>query len=183
MNKTLKEQILSCTGCELHKVGNGPVPYVGRPSPIMIIGEAPGRNEDRLGKPFVGPAGKLLFAELAKVDITRRECFITNAVCCYPARTPEEGEIYACRGNLYKQVKRADPSFILALGKVANWSIHARGREPMGKLHGNPYPFPWFHNTEGEEIVVFPTYHPAAVLRNRALTRVFREDIASFARR
>lgn len=178
---TLKEQIQSCTECQLYKVGNGPVPYVGRPSPIMIVGEAPGRTEDELGRPFVGPAGKFLFAELAKVGITRKECFIANAVCCYPAGTPTEGQIYACRGNLYKQVKRADPSHILAVGKTANWSFHARGRIPMGKLHGNPYPFPWFDRSTGEEIEIFPTYHPAAVLRNGALTRAFREDLRAFA--
>ena len=71
MRIPLKEQIRTCTKCPLHKVGHGPVPYRGRPSPIMIIGEAPGRTEDVEGKPFVGPAGKLLWRELIKVGITR----------------------------------------------------------------------------------------------------------------
>lgn len=102
--------------------------------------------------------------------------FAANAVCCFPNRTPEGGEIYACRGNLYAQVQLCRPRFILALGRTANWTF---GKEdPMSKLHGRWYGMGWL--MQWPMIEVLPTYHPAAVLRNKALTRVWREDLASF---
>lgn len=176
---TVKQEIKSCTACELHKVGKGPVPYRGRSSRIMVVGEAPGRKEDEYGKPFVGPAGRLLWTELAKVGIERANVFAANAVCCWPKRTPSEDEMYACRGNLYRQVRLCQPEWVLALGKTANFSLGGTrgGTQGIGVIHGEAYPLGWYE----EEVMVFPTYHPAAVLRNKLLTRTWRTDLKSFA--
>lgn len=179
----VKESILSCTQCELHKVGNGPIPYRGRPSSILILGEAPGRVEDEKGKPFVGPSGQLLWRELAKVGIDRRDVMAANAVCCWPQRTPTENERYACRGNLYDQVRRCNPQFILALGRTVNRSLgHMK---PMKEIRGKWYELHWFVTIPGmgDWIPVLPTLHPAAVLRNKTLTRYWREDLRTFAER
>jgi DNA polymerase len=181
---TVKESILACTNCELHKVGNGPIPYRGRPSPIMVLGEAPGRREDEQGKPFVGPAGRLLWQELKRVGIEPRDVMAANAVCCWPQRTPTGNEIYACRGNLYDQIRRCHPSYILALGKTVNWSL-GKQKTPMGELRGTWYNLAWFISSPGfepgERIPVLPTLHPAAVLRNKTLLRKWRADLTTFS--
>lgn len=177
---TVKERILACTACDLHKVGNGPIPYRGKPSPILVLGEAPGRMEDEKGKPFVGPAGQLLWSELAKVGITNRDVMAANAVSCWPQRTPTESERHACKGNLYDQVRRCKPEYILALGRTINRSLG--NLKPMNEIRGEWYGLHWFITIPGwERIPVLPTFHPAAVLRNRALTRVWRGDLQSFA--
>lgn len=180
---TVKETILSCTACELHKVGNGPVPYRGRPSPILVLGEAPGRVEDEKGKPFVGPSGQLLWRELAKVGIDRQDVMASNAVCCWPQGPPTEDERYSCRGNLYDQVRRCNPKFILALGRTANRSLGKL--KPMSEIRGQWYELHWFVTIPGLEdwIPTLPTLHPAAVLRNKTLMRKWRTDLKTFADR
>jgi uracil-DNA glycosylase family 4 len=129
----------------------------------------------------VGPAGKKLWEELKRVGIERKEVFACNAVCCFPHGTPSKEHVQACRGNLYKQVQLCNPLHILALGLTANWTL---GQDrPMREMHGTWYPLRWFSTFEGfaDEISVFATYHPAAVLRDRTLTRAFRDDLREFA--
>ena len=180
---SLRQKILDCTQCGLHEVGNGPVPWTGPRSDVMVVGEAPGRTEDEKGKPFVGPAGKLLWDNLlshAGAGVPHRDCFIANAVSCFPNRTPTESEVFACRGNLYHQVVYCDPLWILVLGRTANDSFGGLG--PMGdktlkEVHGNWYEIGW----GGVARRVMPTYHPSAVLRNRTLMRSWREDLKEFA--
>lgn len=178
----LKEEICSCTNCMLHKVGNGPVPFFGNKSPIMVVGEAPGRREDEVGRPFVGPAGKLLWTELAKFDIAREDVLRANAVSCFPNGTPTQDQAYACRGNLYHQVEYCHPSVILAVGVTANWSL---GRaQPMGQIRGTWSEMGRFEGRKYDPydgIGIFATYHPAAVLRNRSLMRRWREDLGAFS--
>lgn len=174
---TLQNEIRSCRKCELVNGCTGPVPYSGKPSAIMIVGEAPGRVEDAEGRPFIGPAGKLLWKELDRVGVHRADTLVANAVSCYPHGTPTEGQIYACRGNLHKQIRRCNPAWILALGKTANWSFGKRDG-PLSSYRGEWYTFPWEIEVD---IRVFPTYHPAAVLRDKLLTRAWRQDLALFA--
>lgn len=179
----LKEVILTCTHCELHRAGGGPVPFRGKPSSIMILGEAPGRTEDEAGRPFVGQAGQLLWKQLAKLQISQDDVFVANTICCWPNRspaTPTREEIYACRGNLYEQIKLCDPIVILALGRIANATLHHDNS--MSDLHGTWYMFPWFLNSDGQDIMVMPTYHPAAVLRNQMLMRPWSNDLKTFNR-
>lgn len=173
----VREKILSCRKCSLCEVSNGPIPFRGKPSDVMVIGEAPGRKEDEKGRPFCGPAGVLLWRELDRVGIDKLKVFAANAVSCYPERTPTHDEMYACRGNLYSQIRVCNPNFILALGLTANATF--KDNPMMSELHGNWYTCPWFPNNHFVEIM--PTYHPAAVLRNRALTRTWRQDLQAFA--
>jgi uracil-DNA glycosylase family 4 len=175
----LRQQILECTACGLCEVGNGPIPFSGPRSDVMVVGEAPGRTEDKKGKPFVGPAGMLLWKTLLKAGagIPYRDVFVANAVSCFPARTPTDSEIYACRGNLFKQVVYSDPLWILALGRTANHSLGALGDKSMSQIHGDWYEIGW----GGVDRKVMPTYHPAAVLRNQTLMRAWRQDLKVFA--
>lgn len=174
---TLQNEIRACIMCDLHEGCTAPVPYSGKPKAIMVVGEAPGRVEDAEGRPFVGPAGQLLWKELERIGVLRQDVFAANAVCCYPHGTPTEGQIYACRTNLYRQVQRCKPAWILALGKTANWSFGKRDGT-LNSYRGAWYTFPW---EIGVDVRVFPTYHPAAVLRDKTLTRAFRSDLAVFA--
>lgn len=137
--------------------------------------------EDEQGKPFVGPAGQLLWRQLARVGITSREVMAANAVSCYPQRTPTESERHACKGNLYDQVRRCHPSYILALGRTVNRSLG--NLKPMSEIRGEWYGLHWFVTIEGwdDRVPVFPTFHPAAVLRNKALLRAWKGDLQAFA--
>jgi uracil-DNA glycosylase len=176
----LLEQIICCTSCELHAQGGGPVPFRGQRSDVMILGEAPGKQEDRRGKPFVGPSGRMLFDTLAEFGLDEAECFVANTVCCWPARdrTPTTDQIYACRGHLFEQIKFCKPKYILALGRIANWTF---GRiEKMDDLHGNWYPANLAHAAAGFEVMVMPTYHPAYIIYNQTRRRPFRDDLRAF---
>jgi DNA polymerase len=148
----------------------------------MIVGEAPGRIEDEKGRPFAGPSGVLLWRELERVGIDKRSVFAANAVSCFPARTPTEDEVYACRGNLYTQAWICKPKFILALGRTANSSLGnldlALGRATMGQICGQWYDLGWF---KYDPCRVMPTYHPAAILRNGKYMRAWRTDLRAFA--
>jgi uracil-DNA glycosylase family 4 len=176
----LRQRILECTACGLCDVGNGPVSFSGPRSDIMVIGEAPGRTEDRMGKPFVGPAGQFLFTNLRKAGagVAPADVFVANAVSCFPERTPTDSEITACRGNLYNQVIHCDPLWILALGRTANDSLGGLGEgQAIGEIHGEWYEIGW----GGVDRKVMPTYHPSAVMRNKLLMRTWREDLKEFA--
>lgn len=156
--------------------GGGPVPFRGDRSDVMIIGEAPGRVEDDVGQPFIGPAGKLLWDTLAKCGVTENECFVANAVCCWPGRTPKPEEIRACSTNLRDQITWCKPTLILALGVVANMALGKSDR-PIAEYRGRWYTYSQARKT----LHVFPTIHPAAVLRNRTLKRGWRLDLEKFA--
>jgi uracil-DNA glycosylase family 4 len=175
---SVRTTIVECTKCELHKVGNGPVPYRGKPSTIMVVGEAPGRQEDAVGKPFIGPAGKLLWTHLKSVGIERSAVFVANAVCCWPQGTPTKDQVYACRGNLHRQVSLCRPRHVLALGRTAAWSLGKRD-VTMGQMHGTSFELAWL---VPEPVTVFVTYHPAAVLRDRTMLRSWRQDLRRFAK-
>ena len=114
-----------------------------------------------------------------------------NAVCCYPAGTPDNEHIYACRGHLYNQVKHCKPKLILAFGNTANRTLWMPPHQGVKANRGQWHSLGWFMGDElfGQPIdgrvgfiPVFTTYHPAAVLRNKTLTRVWREDLAAFAK-
>jgi DNA polymerase len=148
-------------------------------SDIMIVGEAPGRQEDAQGMPFVGPAGELLWQELEQVGISQHTVFTANTVCCWPDGKPTDDEILACRRNLFAQLRYCEPLWVLALGRVANWSL---GKHHMiSRVHGQWYE-QRLHQSEPEHMMrVFPTYHPSAILRNRTLARAWRRDLKTFA--
>ena len=157
----LVTSVAQCTACKLSKTRNKTVPGVGDRSPTwMVIGEAPGENEDKQGEPFVGKAGQLLDAMLAAVGKTRTQgTFIANVIKCRPPgnRNPEPDEIAACAPYLKRQVTLASPKLLLAAGKFAAQTLLNRDdtvalmRASGGQFAGIP---------------VVVTYHPSYLLRS-----------------
>jgi len=175
----LSYQIKNCNKCPLHKNRKNAVPGEGNwKNKIMIIGEAPGFNEDEQGKPFVGKAGKLLNEFLSSIGKRRVDVFITNVVKCRPPnnRQPEEEEIRICT-SLYldKQIEFIKPKIIVCLGNVsANYIFKKFGLkfESMNKSHGKVFSVSnLFIQTK-----IIATYHPAAILRNQNLMAIAKSD-------
>jgi DNA polymerase len=155
----LHEQILGCTRCRLSSGRNLAVPGEGdHKADILLIGEGPGAEEDRQGKPFVGRAGQLLTKMLAAIQLTREEVFITNIVKCRPPRNrnPLPDEAQACFPYLKRQIELIAPRIIMCLGGPAAQRI--TGSElGITRLRGSFHTF--------MDYPVLATYHPAAVLR------------------
>lgn len=156
----LAEAVAHCTACKLSTTRTQSVLGVGdRHADWLIIGEAPGADEDARGEPFVGEAGKLLDAMLAAINLQRgNNVYITNVLKSRPPgnREPESDEIAACRPYLLAQIELIQPRLILALGRVAAQSLLATD-ETVGHLRGR------VHQFQGVPLVV--TYHPAYLLR------------------
>jgi DNA polymerase len=148
--------------CELHKTRTQTVFGVGnRQAAWMIIGEAPGAEEDRRGEPFVGRAGKLLDEMLRAVDLSRDTVFITNILKCRPPgnRDPSSSEAVACRSYLERQIELLAPRLILAVGRIAAQQLLGSDA-PLGRLRGQ------LHKLTGAGIPLVVTYHPAYLLRS-----------------
>ncbi len=159
--RELSEQVRVCARCALCETRTQTVFGTGHPqSPLMIVGEAPGGDEDAKGIPFVGRAGKLLTDIIEKGMKYRREhVYIANVLKCRPPnnRNPEPGEIESCRGYLQEQIRIINPKVILAVGLFpAQWLTGQK--LPIGKLRGKVY------DIDGRKVIA--TYHPAYLLRN-----------------
>lgn len=156
----LADAVTHCTACPLHSSRTQGVLGVGdRKADWLIVGEAPGAEEDAQGEPFVGPAGMLLDAMLASIGLRRGDkVYITNALKSHPPgnRSPDESERVACRPYLLAQIELIQPKIILALGHVAAQSL-LDTEETIGHLRGQ------VHAYQGVPVVV--TYHPAYLLR------------------
>jgi DNA polymerase len=144
-------------------------------SGIVLVGEGPGANEDRTGRPFVGRAGKLLDRILAAIDLDRSSVYITNIVKCRPPRNraPRGDEVTACLWMLEEQIRIMSPGVILALGASAARTLTGR-REGIGVLRGS------MHSYMG--VPLMATYHPAALLRSPALKRPVWDDVRELRR-
>jgi len=156
----LAERAAGCRNCELHRTRAQVVFGVGdQQARLMIVGEAPGADEDRQGEPFVGPAGQLLNAMLVAIGLQREQVYITNIIKCRPPgnRDPHVEEAAACRGFLDRQIALLQPELILCLGAVSAHHLLATDL-PVGKLRGRPHQLP-----TGANVAV--TYHPAYLLR------------------
>lgn len=175
--ETLERSIRACTACGLHRTRTQAVPGVGDPqADWMLVGEAPGADEDRLGEPFVGQAGKLLDAMLAALALHRAEkVYIANVLKCRPPgnRNPEPGEVACCAPYLARQIALVRPKLIVALGRFAAQSLLAT-EASVASLRGK------VHRHAGVPLVV--TYHPAYLLRNLPDKAKAWEDLL-FARR
>lgn len=169
----LREISLACTRCPLHEGRTQVVFSDGSPTAsLMVVGEAPGANEDRTGVPFVGAAGKLLDLLLASVGLSREESvYICNVLKCRPPgnRDPQPAEIRECSPYLLKQVELVAPRAILAVGSFSGRLLTGQDSAPLSRLRGE------VHRYEGVPLVV--TYHPAALLRNRSWTRETWDDL------
>ena len=169
--KALAEIIEKCTRCPLYKTATHAVPGEGAAkADFMVVGEAPGANEDETGRPFVGQSGQLLTKILAAIDLTREEVFIANVVKHRPPgnRDPKPSEVEACSPYLARQIQLVKPKVILALGTFAAQTL-LETKTPIGKLRGA------VHRYHGVPLVV--TYHPAALLRNPAWKRPTWDDV------
>lgn len=159
--ETLEEAVARCTACKLSTTRTQGVLGVGdRDADWLIIGEAPGAEEDAQGEPFVGQAGKLLDAMLASIGLARGDkVYITNVVKSRPPgnRNPEPDEIAACMPYLDAQVELIRPKLILAVGRIAAQTLLGTD-EAVGRLRGR------VHQYKGIPLIV--TYHPAYLLRN-----------------
>lgn len=158
--KELEEEIRNCRKCRLAETRNNAAPGEGGNSMrVMLIGEGPGANEDRLGRPFVGRAGELLDKILTSIGLTRKEVYITNIVKCRPPgnRDPKNDEVSACWPYLERQIELLKPRVIVSLGSPAVKAL-LETETGISRLRGR------FHDYEG--IPLLPTYHPAYLLRS-----------------
>lgn len=161
----------ACTRCRLAQGRQMTVFGVGNPNAdLMLIGEAPGAEEDRQGLPFVGAAGELLTKIVQAIQMGRDDVYIANILKCRPPgnRDPQPDEIAACRGYLERQIDLIQPRVIVALGRIAAQTLLGND-SPIGQMRGQ-----WYR-VKGIPTMV--TYHPAALLRNQALKRPTWEDM------
>lgn len=171
----ISDDVIRCTNCELCRTRKNAVPGEGSASArVMFVGEAPGRFEDVQGKPFVGPAGKILEAALLNANISRSQVFITNIVKCRPPgnRRPKRDEIIKCTEYLNKQISVINPKIICILGATAYSSLLGGkeitlNRGKLQSINGRNY---------------FLTIHPAATLYRRSLFRVLEEDLLKLSK-
>jgi len=167
----LKATVNNCQKCPLHKGRKNAVFGSGkRDARLMIVGEAPGAEEDIQGLPFVGAAGQLLDKILQAVNFRREDVFITNIIKCRPPqnRDPQPEEIKSCIPYLWKQIQLIQPQIILAMGRFA-------GQVLLGKTTSISQMRGQIHSMKGISVLV--TYHPAALLRNASWKRPTWEDV------
>jgi uracil-DNA glycosylase len=174
--ETVAAEVRTCTRCRLHATRTNAVPGEGSPeTEVVFVGEGPGFNEDRLGRPFVGRAGDLLVKLLRSIEWRREDVFITNVVKCRPPenRDPEPDEIAACAPYLQRQLEVLDPAVIVTLGR------HSMGRFMPGarisQAHGTIAPAD--PAMGAPDATVFALYHPAAALRSTAVEEQSYRDV------
>ncbi len=168
----LKAEVVACTHCALHASRTQGVFGVGdRKARWMIIGEAPGADEDRLGEPFVGRAGKLLDMMLLALGLKREQVFIANILKSRPPgnRDPLPEEVQACWPFLQRQIELVKPEIILAVGRIAAQNL-LQTDVPVGRLRGR------LHRLQGR-IPLVVTYHPAYLLRSPRQKRKAWDDL------
>lgn len=164
--------IFHCTKCPLHAGRTHTVPGAGDPdAEILFIGEAPGKNEDEQGLPFVGRSGNLLDDLLKIIHLTRNDVFIANVIKCRPPdnRNPEKSEIDACNPYITAQIEVLDPLLIVTLGKFG-MNMFFPNERSIVKIHGQ--------EKFGTRRAYYPLYHPAYALRNPSAKDELFEDFA-----
>jgi uracil-DNA glycosylase family 4 len=163
--------VAGCSLCDLHKGRTRTVPGEGSPdAKIMFIGEAPGFNEDKQGRPFVGQSGHFLDELLASIGLERSTVFITNVVKSRPPnnRDPLPAEIAACAPYLQRQIDAINPKMIVTLGRFSMAKFFPG--ESISRIHGQA------RRKDGR--IYVPMYHPAAALHQTALKKVIEEDFS-----
>jgi DNA polymerase len=173
---TLRERVAACSRCELAQSRTQTVFGVGsRDADWLIIGEAPGAEEDRRGEPFVGRAGQLLDQMLQAIGQSRESVFIANILKCRPPnnRDPKPAEAAACREYLQQQIDMVRPRIILAVGKIAAQNL-LDSSDPVGRMRGRAHTF--------GDIPLVVTYHPAYLLRSPSQKKKSWSDLCLAAR-
>lgn len=170
---TLEVTVSACMQCSLHQTRTQTVFGVGDPdAQWMIVGEAPGADEDRQGQPFVGKAGQLLNEMLHAVGLNRDRVYIANILKCRPPnnRDPHKDEVAACMAFLQRQVALIQPRLIVAVGRIAAQNLLDEN-QPVGRLRGR------VHHFGEQQVPVIVTYHPAYLLRSPGQKRKAWEDL------
>ncbi len=168
----VRADIGDCTRCKLHRLGRRQIVFgVGNPeADLMFVGEAPGRDEDEQGVPFVGRAGQLLTKIIEAIGLKREDVYIANVIKCRPPenRNPEPDEVETCEPFLFQQIDTIKPTVIVALGTFAARAL-LRTLDPISRLRGRVYDY------RGAKLI--PTFHPAYLLRNPSSKREVWEDM------
>jgi uracil-DNA glycosylase len=168
----IREDIGDCTRCKLCTLGRKQIVFgVGNPhADLMFVGEAPGRDEDLQGIPFVGRAGQKLTQIIEAIGLKREDVYIANVIKCRPPenRNPELDEVEKCEPFLFRQIDAIKPKVIVALGTFAARSL-LKTDAPISRLRGRVYDY------RGAQLV--PTFHPAYLLRNPNCRREVWEDM------
>jgi DNA polymerase len=176
--ESLVQEIKRCEKCPLYKYRKNPVPGEGdTTSPVLFVGEAPGRTEDETGRPFVGAAGQYLTQLLSMIGVERSRVYITNVVKCRPPgnRDPTEEEIQACSEYLVRQIKLLKPKAVIALGRHSGrflYKLAGLNWTSMTKEHGRVRAV----EILGFKVKLVATYHPASGLYNPGLKEDIEED-------
>ena len=171
----IRAEVMNCTSCDLCKNRTNAVPGDGdSKASIMFVGEAPGRNEDEKGKPFVGMAGKILDETLMKVGLIRSRVYITNVIKCRPPgnRVPTEVERRTCKNYLEREISIVSPKIICILGRTAYQSLLGGN-----SILGNRGKF-----IQKDNRLYFLTVHPAAIIYNNKLRKVLELDLETLVR-
>lgn len=167
----IAQEVSGCAKCPLHKNRHLAVPGEGNESAtILMIGEGPGSSEDKIGRPFVGEAGKFLDEMLAAIKMKREDVYITNVVKCRPPnnRDPLEEEALVCTSNyLFKQIKLIKPKLIITLGRHSMQTFFPQIKS-IGSVHGKAY------KKAGQVYLIL--YHPAAALYQNSLKQTLKDD-------
>ncbi len=169
----LAARVAACTRCELSQGRTQTVFGVGdRHARWLVIGEAPGAEEDKRGEPFVGRAGQLLNSMLAAIGLAREAVFIANILKCRPPqnRDPKPDEVLACSSYLERQIALIEPTIILAVGRIAAQNL-LKVDTPIGRMRGH------LHHYGERSIPVVVTYHPAYLLRSPGEKRKAWDDL------
>ena len=170
--RSIRNELGDCTRCRLHGGRSHLVFGVGRPdAELMFVGEAPGRDEDLQGEPFVGRAGQLLTRIIEAIDLRREDVYIANVIKCRPPqnRNPERDEVETCRPFLFAQIDAVRPRVVVALGSFAVRTLLDDDRLPISRARGRVYA------CRGAKLV--PTFHPAFLLRSPDRKRDVWEDM------
>jgi DNA polymerase len=172
--KAVYEEARGCVRCQLHETRTQVVFGSGNAdADLMFVGEAPGANEDRMGLPFVGQAGKLLDKLLGEIGLDRTDVFVCNVLKCRPPgnRDPQPNEIEACEDYLHRQVELIEPNVICTLGNFATKLLRGDSTG-ISRLHGHVQ-----EQTIGARRVrLYPLYHPAAALYTPSTLNALRAD-------
>ena len=168
----IREDLGDCTRCKLHGLGRRQIVFgTGNPAArLMFVGEAPGRDEDQQGVPFVGRAGQLLTKMIEALGYRREDVYIANVIKCRPPenRNPAPDEVAACEPFLFRQVESIRPTVIVALGTFAAQAL-LKTQESISRLRGRVYEYGGAH--------LVPTFHPAYLLRSPERKRDAWEDL------
>lgn len=180
----VRHKVEKCKKCNLCKIRKNSVFGEGDSKKgIMLIGEAPGKNEDNLGRPFVGRSGKLLDSLIQSIGLERKDIYITNIVKCRPPknRNPLKGEINACKLYLNEQISIIQPKVIATLGNFSSLFIFDKFNleyKNIGLIHGHIFKI----TSQKFDTSIVPLYHPAAAIYNPNLKKVLIEDFKSISK-